>query len=159
MEYPCHISSLLVCTLSQLPIRHCPVTLLFLTWVWHTFQFPGERDSDKDLLLITHSFKHRAPGLQSTNICWVYKEHMYKQWNIREINKDRSKWRRNMIKEQEGTFWEWGETEGRRTVGRQLFFASLEETGLWNWWPERIAKWREGTAPIRVVREKCKMWR
>ena len=101
----------------------------------------------------------RAPGLQSTNICWVYKEHMYKQWNIREINKDRSKWRRNMIKEQEGTFWEWGETEGRRTVGRQLFFASLEETGLWNWWPERIAKWREGTAPIRVVREKCKMWR
>lgn len=55
------------------------------------FSVPGKGQRQRPLLLITHSFKHRAPGLQSTNIYWVYKEHMYKQWNIREINKDRSK--------------------------------------------------------------------
>ena len=52
---------------------------------------------------------------------------MYKQWNIREMNRDRSKWRRNMIKEPGGYILGVRGDEGKMNsgmVGRQLFFAA-----------------------------------
>lgn len=52
---------------------------------------------------------------------------MYKQWNIKEMNRDRSKWRRNMIKEQGGYILGVRGDGGKMNsgmVGRQLFFAA-----------------------------------
>lgn len=58
---------------------------------------------------------------------------MYRQWGIREMNRDRSKGRENLTKEQGGYILgvrgEGGKTKDGM-IGRQIFFASLEETGL-----------------------------